>query len=146
MSNRLARAYSSRRSIVKQGAVIGGVGLLGSSGAALGQGATPAASPAASAPVSVVAERASGEIRLAGASDAIGQEITEASSTVSPPNTRTSPSISRTIPPSGLDQIQTDIAAGNAADVFFVQNEYAQDFMSRGCAWSRSTITWLRTA
>jgi multiple sugar transport system substrate-binding protein len=35
------------------------------------------------------------------------------------------------IPAEYLTKIQTDIAAGNVADVFAVQNEYAQDFMSR---------------
>jgi len=36
------------------------------------------------------------------------------------------------VPANYLIKIQTDIAAGNAADVFYVQSEYAQDFMSRG--------------
>lgn len=36
------------------------------------------------------------------------------------------------VPANYLIKIQTDIAAGTVADVFYVQSEYAQDFMSRG--------------
>lgn len=35
------------------------------------------------------------------------------------------------VPANYLIKIQTDIAAGTVADVFYVQSEYAQDFMSR---------------
>ena len=131
MSRNITRHMSSRRSIVKAGAVVGGAGILGARGSALAQDASPAASPVASAPPSVVAERASGEVRLAGAGDAIGQEIIQAQLDGF---SAMYPNISVTfenIPAEYLVQIQTAIAAGNAADVFFVQNEFAQDFMSR---------------
>jgi multiple sugar transport system substrate-binding protein len=36
------------------------------------------------------------------------------------------------VPANYLIKLQTDIAAGNAADVFYLQAEFAQDFMSRG--------------
>lgn len=36
------------------------------------------------------------------------------------------------VPADYLIKLQTDLAAGNAADVFYVKNEFAQDFMSRG--------------
>lgn len=36
------------------------------------------------------------------------------------------------VPANWLIKLQTDIAAGNAADVFYLQAEFAQDFMSRG--------------
>ncbi|MBA2276178.1 MAG: ABC transporter substrate-binding protein [Chloroflexia bacterium] len=35
------------------------------------------------------------------------------------------------VPAEYLIKLQTDIAAGNAADVFYVKNEFSQDFMSR---------------
>lgn len=131
MANARSPYRPSRRSLLKTSAALGGTGLLGVRSSALAQNASPAASPAVSAPVSVVAERASGEIRLAGGSDAIGQEIIEAQldgfRAMYPNITVTF----ENIPAEYLVQIQTAIAAGNAADVFFVQNEYAQDFMSR---------------
>ncbi|MEJ7840000.1 MAG: sugar ABC transporter substrate-binding protein [Thermomicrobiales bacterium] len=127
------RRSLSRRSIM-QGAAASGAGLafaVTRGHNAFAQDSSPAASPAASAPVSVVAERASGEIRLAGAGDAIGQEIIQAQLDgfhAMYPNIRVS---FENIAAEYLVQIQTAIAAGNAADVFFVQNEFAQDFMSR---------------
>ena len=85
----------------------------------------------ATAPVSRVAERASGTVRLYGASDDIGVSITE---TMLEGFAEKYPNITvkfENIPAEYLTKLQTDIAAGNAADVFFVQNEFAQDFMSR---------------
>ncbi len=118
---------SSRRTVVKGGAALGGLGLLGARGAAMAQDATPAAS---SAP-SVIAERASGEVRLADPSNDQVQEnvrgILEGFSAAYPNITVTY----EPLPAEYLVQIQTGIAAGNVADVFAVQNEYAQDFMSR---------------
>jgi len=131
MSSSLTSSRSSRRSVVKGGAALGGLGLFSARGSAFAQDASPSASPAGEAPVSVVAERASGEVRMAGSGDAIGQEITAAQLAgfaAKYPNITVT---YENIPAEYLVQIQTAIAAGNAADVFFVQNEFAQDFMSR---------------
>jgi len=131
MSTNHSPNSASRRSILKASAAIGGAGLIGSRASAFAQDASPAASPAVSAPPSVVAERATGEIRLAGSADPSGQEIIAAQldgfQAMYPNITVTF----ENIPAEYLVQIQTAIAAGNAADVFFVQNEFAQDFMSR---------------
>lgn len=127
MSNPL-RTSSTRRTAMKQGAALGGAAWLAARGKAFAQDASPAA---VEAPTSVVAERASGEIRLYGASDDVGQRITNA---MLDGFAQKYPNISvkfENIPAEYLVKLQTDIAAGNAADVFFVQNEYAQDFMSR---------------
>lgn len=82
---------------------------------------------------SAIAAQASGEVRLTGgaaspeeeellrqALDAFSQEF---------------PDITVSYEPIAADyqvKLQTDIAAGNAADVFYVQAEFAQDYMSRG--------------
>ncbi len=127
MSNSLTRSRSSRRSVVKGGAALGGFGLLGGHAAAIAQNATPAAS----APVSVVGERASGEVRLTGFGNDLEQEIVR---TVLEGFSAQYPEIQVIYEPVAAEylvKIQTDIAAGNVADVFMVQNEYAQDFMSR---------------
>ena len=131
MSSRLARAHSSRRSIVKQGAALGGVGLFASHGATRAQEASPIASPAASAPLSVVSERASGEVRLTGFGNDLEQGIVR---TILEGFSAQYPNIQVSYEPIAAEylvKIQTDIAAGNVADIFMVQNEYAQDFMSR---------------
>ena len=134
---------TSRRSIARRGVAVGGLGLLGAQSIGLAQDASPGASPAASpspvaspgapaeAPLSTVAERASGEVRLYGGSDEVGVRITEsmlAGFAEKYPNITVN---FENIPAEYLVKLQTDIAAGNAADVFFVQNEFAQDFMSR---------------
>ncbi len=131
---------TSRRSITRQGALLGGLGLLGARSTALAQQSTPSpvatlgtpsATPAAAAPLSKVAERASGEVRLYGGSDEVGVRITES---MLAGFAEKYPNITvrfENIPAEYLVKLQTDIAAGNAADVFFVQNEFAQDFMSR---------------
>ncbi len=119
---------TSRRTIAR-GAAFAGLGAVGLRSASFAQDATPAGAP--TAPPSIVAERASGEVRLAGASDAVGQQITRAmldGFAAKYPNITVN---YENIAAEYLTKIQTDIAAGNAADVFFVQNEYAQDFMSR---------------
>lgn len=95
------------------------------------QDATPAASPAAEFVPSKVAERASGKIRFSSFDDAAAQErVNELLAMFS----ERYPNIEVSFEPIAADyltKIQTDIAADNAADVFYVQNEYAQDFMSR---------------
>lgn len=93
--------------------------------------ASPVASPAAAAPPSVVAERATGAVRLTGFGDEIQQNIVR---TVLEGFATEYPNIQVSYEPIAAEylvKIQTDIAAGNVADVFMVQNEYAQDFMSR---------------
>ncbi|MCA9834028.1 MAG: ABC transporter substrate-binding protein [Thermomicrobiales bacterium] len=93
------------------------------------QDATPGASPEFVA--SKVAERASGKIRFSSFDDAAAQErVNELLAMFS----ERYPNIEVSFEPIAADyltKIQTDIAADNAADVFYVQNEYAQDFMSR---------------
>lgn len=82
---------------------------------------------------SAIAAQASGEVRLTGgtaspeeeellrqALDAFAQEFPDITVNYEP------------IPDQYLVRLQTDIAAGNAADVFYLQIEFAQDFMSRG--------------
>jgi multiple sugar transport system substrate-binding protein len=131
MSFPLRSRRTTRRSIAQQGAMLGGLGLIGARGTSLAQESSPAASPAAAAPTSKVAERASGEVRLYGGSDDVGVRITEA---MLAGFAEKYPNITvkfENIPAEYLVKLQTDIAAGNAADVFFVQNEFAQDFMSR---------------
>ncbi len=94
------------------------------------QDATPEASPVEFVP-SKVAERASGKIRFSSFDDADAQKrVQELLAMFS----ERSPNIEVSFEPIAADyltKIQTDIAADNAADVFYVQNEYAQDFMSR---------------
>jgi multiple sugar transport system substrate-binding protein len=110
--------------------MLGGLGLLGARGTSLAQ-STPGASPAAVAPVSKVAERASGEVRLTNGENAVGQGIVEA---MLKGFAEKYPNITvkyEAIPADYLTKIQSDIAAGSVADVFTVQNEVAQDFMSR---------------
>ncbi len=125
----------SRRNIVKgaaattAGAAIAAhtMGIVGA------QGATPAASPMASpaATTSKVAERASGDVRATGFWSPEEQKQLEQ---VFAGFRAKYPKINLKAEPIASDyltKIQTDIAAGNVADIFMVQNEYAQDFMSR---------------
>jgi multiple sugar transport system substrate-binding protein len=90
------------------------------------------ASPAATVPFSsTIAERASGEVRLNAPASPTEQEIINeqvAKLQAAYPNITVN---FEPVAAQYLEKIQTDIAAGNAADVFMVQNEYAQDFMSR---------------
>ncbi len=131
----LRRHPLSRRSILRGSAVAGaGLSLAGlGSRSAFAQDASPEASAVAS-PVafsSTVAERATGEVRLNVPADPSQQEIIQQQ--VDNINSMY-PNIQVSFEPISADyltKIQTDIAAGNAADVFAVQNEYAQDFMSR---------------
>lgn len=132
MPHRFSTHRTSRRSIASAGAAIGGLSLLGGRNvfAQSTPGASPAAAPA-EAPVSKVAERASGEVRLTDGSDQVTQGIVEAmleGFAAKYPNITVK---YEAIPADYLTKIQTDIAAGTVADVFAVQNEYAQDFMSR---------------
>lgn len=122
----------SRRSVIRAGATAGaGIAIGGRS--ALAQGASPVATPMAS-PVafsSTIAERASGTVRLNVPADVsqqkiIGQQVADLMSLY--PNIKVD---FQPVSAEYLTKIQSDIAAGNAADVFAVQNEYAQDFMSR---------------
>lgn len=127
MSHLPLHRRSSRRTVVKSGAALGGLSLLGTRGSALAQNATPAAS---SAP-SVIGERASGDVRLSGFGNNLEQEIVVS---VLEGFSALYPNINVSYEPIAAEylvQIQTGIAAGNVADVFMVQNEYAQDFMSR---------------
>jgi multiple sugar transport system substrate-binding protein len=118
MNIRLAPRTHSRRSFVK------------------GSAATMASMAAWAAylrQTSPIAAQASGEVRLTGgaaspeeeellrqALDAFSQEFPDITVNYEP------------IASQYLDKLQTDIAAGNAADVFYLQIEFAQDFMSRG--------------
>lgn len=123
----------SRRSIAKAGAAAGAALAAARMAPAFAQGATPAATPSAS-PVafqSAIAERASGEVRLTTAGNDIEQGIVQQQVdgfTTLYPNITVK---YEPVPAEYLTKIQTDIAAGTVADVFIVQNEFAQDFMSR---------------
>lgn len=82
---------------------------------------------------SVVARQASGEVRLSGG--AASPEEEELLRQVLDTFSQEFPDITVNYEPIAanyLIKLQTDIAAGNAADVFYVQSEFAQDFMSRG--------------
>ena len=128
MANSRTRLTTSRRTIAR-GAAVGGLGAFGLRRAAFGQGATPAAAP--TAPVSVVAERASGEVRLTNGENQIGQQIVQV---MLQGFAEKYPNITvnyEAVPAQYVDKLLTDIAGGTVADVFAVQNEYAQDFMSR---------------
>jgi len=121
----------TRRGIVK-GATAAAAGIaVGSHGLSLvaAQDASPAASPAAR--VSKVAERASGDVRATGFWSPEEQKQLDkvfAAFKEQYPNINVK---AEPIASDYLTKIQTDIAAGNVADIFMVQNEYAQDFMSR---------------
>jgi multiple sugar transport system substrate-binding protein len=131
MSHLPLHRRSSRRTVVKGGAALGGLGLLGARGSAMAQDATPSASPAASSTPSVIGERASGDVRLTGFGNNLEQEIVVS---VLEGFSAQYPNINVSYEPIAAEylvQVQTGIAAGNVADVFMVQNEYAQDFMSR---------------
>jgi multiple sugar transport system substrate-binding protein len=122
------RSSTSRRTLAK-GIAFGSAGAMSLRLGGLAQEASPVAAPMA--PVSVVAERASGEVRLTNGENAIGQQITQV---MLQGFAEKYPNITvnyEAIPAEYLTKIQTDIAAGTVADVFAVQNEYAQDFMSR---------------
>jgi multiple sugar transport system substrate-binding protein len=83
--------------------------------------------------VSPVAAQASGEVRLTGGTaspeeEELLRQALEAFQTEFP-------DITVNYEPIAADyqvKLQTDIAAGNAADVFYVQAEFSQDYMSRG--------------
>lgn len=118
MNTRLLHSGLSRRSFLK-----------GSASTAAGMAAWAAYLRQASP----IAAQASGEVRLTGgaaspeeedllrqALDAFQQEFPDITVNYEP------------IAADYLIKLQTDIAAGNAADVFYVQAEFAQDFMSRG--------------
>ena len=82
---------------------------------------------------SAVARQASGEVRLSGW--AASPEEEELLRQVLDAFAEQFPDITvnyQPVPANYLVKLQTDIAAGNAADVFYVQSEFAQDFMSRG--------------
>jgi multiple sugar transport system substrate-binding protein len=126
------------KSVSRRGLVISGAGLaagaaLAGGGSLVGAQATPGASPVASpvASTSKVAERATGEVRVTGfwGEPELKQlEKVWAAFSAKYPNITVK---AEPIPSDYLTKIQADIAAGNVADVFMVQNEYAQDFMSR---------------
>lgn len=128
----------SRRGVVKTAAAsaAGAAIVVGASSMAGAQGATPGASPASAASpvaasVSKVAERASGDVRAAGFWSPEEQKQLDL---VFAAFKKKYPKINVKVEPVASDyltKIQTDIAAGNVADIFMVQNEYAQDFMSR---------------
>ncbi len=146
-SSGFSRKLSDRRSVVKGGIAAGGIGLFGGRTGAFAQDATPGASPVASpvgspvaspvsgapavAPASVIAERASGDVRLTGFGNPLEQENVR---TVLEAFSAKYPNINVSYEPVAAEYlvtIQANIAAGNVADIFMVQNEYAQDFMSR---------------
>jgi multiple sugar transport system substrate-binding protein len=82
---------------------------------------------------SAIAAQASGEVRLTGGAASPEEEelLRQALEAFS----QEFPDITVNYEPIAADyliKLQTDIAAGNAADVFYVQAEFAQDFMSRG--------------
>jgi multiple sugar transport system substrate-binding protein len=82
---------------------------------------------------SAIAAQASGEVRLTGSTASPEEEelLRQALDTFS----QEFPDITLSyepVPSQYVDKLQTDIAAGNAADVFYLQIEWAQDFMSRG--------------
>lgn len=83
--------------------------------------------------VSPIAAQASGEVRLTGGASSPAEEdlLRQALEAFQ----KEFPDITVNYEPIAADyltKLQTDIAAGNAADVFYVQAEFAQDFMSRG--------------
>lgn len=82
---------------------------------------------------SAIAAQASGEVRLTGGAASPEEEelLRQALETFA----QEFPDITVNYEPIAADyliKLQTDIAAGNAADVFYVQSEFAEDFMSRG--------------
>lgn len=82
---------------------------------------------------SPIAAQASGEVRLTGG--AASPEEEELLRQALEAFQAEFPDITVNYEPIAADyliKLQTDIAAGNAADVFYVQAEFAQDFMSRG--------------
>jgi multiple sugar transport system substrate-binding protein len=118
MNNSHGSRIHSRRSFVKSSAA--GVAGMAAWAAHLRQ-------------TSAIAAQASGEVRLTGSTaspeeeellrqalDAFAQEFPDITVNYEP------------VPSQYVDKLQTDIAAGNAADVFYLQIEWAQDFMSRG--------------
>ncbi|MGC4192737.1 MAG: ABC transporter substrate-binding protein [Thermomicrobiales bacterium] len=142
MNRRPSFASTSTTPFTRRGLITSGAGLvagaaLAGSGTLAGAQATPGASPASSpvaspvAAVSKVAERASGDVRVTGF---WGEAELEQLEKVWAAFSEKYPNIKVNAEPISSDyliKIQADIAAGNVADVFMVQNEYAQDFMSR---------------
>lgn len=138
-ASRDASRRASRRGFVRGAAVTGatvtGLPLLKTfaqdASPAASPAGSPVASPAAGSPPSVVGERATGAVRLTGFGDEIQQNIVRS---VLEGFAAEYPNIQVTYEPVAAEylvKIQADIAAGNVADIFMVQNEYAQDFMSR---------------
>lgn len=131
MSSRSSRSAISRRGFAQGAAALGATAAGAPVLTALAQAASPVASPATASPPSVVAERATGSVRLTGFGDEIQQDIVRSvleGFSAEYPNIQVS---YEPIAAEYLVKIQADIAASNVADVFMVQNEYAQDFMSR---------------
>ena len=133
MTNSSTRRISRRA--LTQGAAIAGAGyasinIIGRN--AMAQDASPEASPIETIPFSsTIADRATGDVRVSGFSSPAEQAIIDQQ--IANINSKY-PNLKVTFEPIAaeyLTKIQTDIAAGNAADVFMVQNEYAQDFLSR---------------
>lgn len=81
---------------------------------------------------SVIAAQASGEVRLSGPTaspeeeDLLRQVLDTFATQFPDVKVNYQP-----VPADYLVKLQTDIAAGNAADVFYIKNEFSQDFMSR---------------
>ena len=126
MSQHLRSRSLTRRSVVASGTAAGALSLMGGHPTFAQD-----ASPAATAPISKVAERAKGEVRLTNGENADGQAIVQAmlkGFAAKYPNITVK---YEAIPADYSTKILTDIAAGTVADVFTVQNEVAQDFMSR---------------
>jgi multiple sugar transport system substrate-binding protein len=118
MSTRYTTASHSRRTFVK-GTAAGLAGV--------------AAWAAYLRETSAIAAQASGEVRLTGG--AASPEEEDLLRQVLDTFAEQFPDITVNYEPVTTDylvKLQTDIAAGNAADVFYVKNEFAQDFMSRG--------------
>ncbi|MDQ3540468.1 MAG: sugar ABC transporter substrate-binding protein [Chloroflexota bacterium] len=135
MNQRSSKFSISRRTFIGGAAAVGAVAasapVVTTGAQSASPVASPVASPAATAPPSIVAERASGAVRLTGFGNDIEQATIE---TVLQGFSAKYPNIQVSYEPIAAEylvKIQTDIAAGNVADVFMVQNEYAQDFMSR---------------
>src|SRR5687767_10252432 len=81
---------------------------------------------------SAIAAQATGEVRLSGPTASPEEE--ELLRQVLETFAEQFPDITvnyQPVPANYLIKLQTDIAGGNPADVFYIKNEFAQDFMSR---------------
>jgi multiple sugar transport system substrate-binding protein len=81
---------------------------------------------------SAIAAQATGEVRLSGPTaspeeEELLRQVLDTFATQFPDITVNY----QPVPANYLIKLQTDIAGGNAADIFYVKNEFAQDFMSR---------------